>query len=95
VAFALIIGYFVAFIPLYFIALWAWRGQTIGQMAMHIKVIARNSGTGIGPGSAILRLIGYIFSVALLFIGFLMVLWDSEKRGLHDRIANTIVVEIP
>ncbi len=95
VAFVLIGGYFVAFVPIYFIALWAWRGQTIGQMAMHIQVITRNGNTDIGLGSSILRLVGYIFSTAFFFIGFLMVLWDSEKRGLHDRIANTIVIEIP
>jgi uncharacterized RDD family membrane protein YckC len=94
-AFALIAGYFVAFVPLYFIAFWAWRGQTMGQMAVHIQVIARNGGSDIGLGSSVLRLIGCIFSTALLFIGFLMVLWDSEKRGLHDHIANTIVIEIP
>lgn len=90
---AIVLGTYPVFSALYFIVLWTWRGQTVGQMAMHIAVVARD-GYRIGWGSSVLRYIGFVLSIVLLFIGFLIALWDGEKRGLHDRIARTVVIEI-
>jgi uncharacterized RDD family membrane protein YckC len=44
-------------------------------------------------GTAILRLIGYLLSTVLLFAGFLMIAFDRQRRALHDRLADTLVVE--
>ena len=84
--------YFFPFFPLYFLALWVWRGQTVGKMAMAIKVVRRD-GHRLGVGTALLRLVGYLFSTLLLFAGFLMIAFDRQRRGLHDRLADTVVVE--
>jgi uncharacterized RDD family membrane protein YckC len=84
--------YFFIFFPLYFLALWVWRGQTVGKMAMAIKVVRRD-GHPLGVGTALLRLVGYLFSTLLLFAGFLMIAFDPQRRGLHDRLADTLVVE--
>ena len=80
------------FVPAYFLGLWAWRGQTVGKMAMAIKVVRRD-GSRVGLGTEALRLIGYLFSTLLLFGGFLMIAFDRQRRGLHDRLADTVVVE--
>ena len=86
--------YFVAFVPLYHVLLWSSRGQTVGMMAVHIKVLSRNGGRLTRRRSA-LRLFGYAASVLPLFLGLLMALFDGKRRTLHDRLAGTVVVEEP
>ena len=93
VAAIIVLIYFVAFVPLYFVGLWAWRGQTLGKMAVAIRVV-RTDGRPVGVGAALLRLVGYLFSTLLLFAGFLMIVFDRQRRGLHDRLADTIVVDL-
>ncbi|KKS12067.1 hypothetical protein A2617_04735 [Candidatus Daviesbacteria bacterium RIFOXYD1_FULL_41_10] len=68
--------------------------QTIGKKVMHLKVV---DSTGKTPGvmTFFLReIIGKFVSSIILMIGFLMILWDSKKQGLHDKIANTFVVKV-
>ena len=77
----------------YFIGLWAWRGQTLGQIAAHIKVV-RQDGKPMDLGTAVLRFIGYVVCVLTLGIGFLLVAFDERKRGLHDRLAGTYVIPL-
>ena len=48
-------------------------------------------GSPITPGAAVLRYIGTYISRLILFIGYIMVAFDPQKRGLHDRIAGTVV----
>jgi uncharacterized RDD family membrane protein YckC len=93
VAAIIILLYFAPFVPLYFVGLWTWRGQTLGKMAMAIRVV-RPDGRSVGVGAALLRLVGYLFSTLLLFAGFLMIAFDHQRRGLHDRLADTIVVDL-
>lgn len=93
VAAIIILAYFVAFVPLYFVGLWTWRGQTLGKMAIAIRVV-RSDGRPMSVGAALLRLVGYLFSSLLLFVGFLMIVFDRQRRGLHDRLADTVVVDL-
>lgn len=94
VAAAIVLVYVLVFVPLYHILLWSWRGQTVGMMAVHIKVLSRNGGRVTRRRSA-LRLFGYAASVLPLFLGLLMALFDRKRRTLHDRLAGTVVVEEP
>ena len=94
VAVAVILTYVLAFVPLYHIVLWSWWGQTIGKMAVHIKVLSRTGGQ-VSLGRSALRLLGYAASVAPLFLGVVIALFDREHRTLHDRLADTVVVELP
>jgi uncharacterized RDD family membrane protein YckC len=88
----IILVYFFPVLPLYFLALWAWRGQTVGKMAMAIRVVRRD-GRPLGVGVSLIRLIGYLLSTLPLFAGFLMIAFDQQRRALHDRLADTLVVE--
>lgn len=83
----------LAFVPLYHIVLWAWRGQTIGQMAVHVRV-TRPDGCPIGLGRAVVRFIVYGLSVLFLFTGFLPAFWDHWRRGLPDLVAGTVVIDL-
>ncbi len=69
-------------------------GQTPGKMALRIKVI-RTDGSPLGYGRAALReVLGKFISGILLGIGYLMVAFDSQKQGLHDKIADTYVIKL-
>ncbi len=69
-------------------------GQTPGKMALRIKVI-RTDGSQIGYGRAALReVLGKFISGILLGIGYLMIIFDSQKQGLHDKIADTYVIKL-
>lgn len=94
VAVAVLLTYLLAFLPLYHVLLWSWWGQTIGKMAVHVKVLSR-SGRRVSLGRSALRLLGYLASVAPLFLGIVIALFDRERRTLHDRLAGTVVVELP
>ena len=48
-----------------------------------------------GYGTAFLReVIGKFISSILLCIGYLMVAFDGQKQGLHDKIAGTYVIKL-
>src|SRR3989304_174734 len=94
VAVAVLLTYVLAFLPLYHVLLWSSRGQTIGMMAVHIKLLSRTGGR-VSLRRSALRLLGYAASAAPLFLGIVIALFDHERRTLHDRLAGTVVVELP
>lgn len=70
------------------------KGQTPGKMVVGIKVVD-SKGNKIGLGTAALReIIGKIVSYLIICLGFLWIAFDKQKRGWHDIIANTRVVEV-
>jgi uncharacterized RDD family membrane protein YckC len=69
-----------------------WRGATPGKKFVHIKIIDAKTHKDINNKQAITRSLSYIISMALFFIGFLMVGFRKDKRGLHDLLAGTIVI---
>ena len=77
----------------YFIGLWAWRGQTLGQMVVNVQVV-QTDGTPVDLRTAVLRFLGYIVCYLTLGIGFLLVAFDERKQGLHDKIAGTYVIPV-
>jgi uncharacterized RDD family membrane protein YckC len=78
----------------YFAAFWSTTGQTPGCRALRIRVCAR-SGATIAPGRALVRFGALLLAALPLFAGFLPILFDDRRRGLHDMIAGTVVVEQP
>lgn len=45
-----------------------------------------------GTGRSLLRLLGLGLAIVPLFAGFLPVLVDARRRGLHDYMASTVVL---
>jgi uncharacterized RDD family membrane protein YckC len=85
----LVVGavYFTAFIG-------AERGQTLGQMALGIRVVGLDTGSSIGYGRAFIRWLVSLISAAVLLLGYLWMLWDKEKQCWHDKAANDVVVPV-
>jgi uncharacterized RDD family membrane protein YckC len=80
----------------YFVFFWSTTGETPGSRLMRIRVLdAREAGSRLRPRRGLLRFGGMIVSTIPLFAGFLLILVDDRRRGLHDRIARTVVVYLP
>ena len=69
-----------------------WRGATPGKRFVHIKIVDAKTFKDIDNKQAITRSFGYIVSTLILLIGFIMVAFRNDKRGLHDLLAGTSVV---
>lgn len=68
------------------------RQASLGKMALGLKVTGMN-GQRISFLNATGRYFGKILSGIILLIGYLMVLWDDKRQGLHDKLAGTLVVK--
>lgn len=66
------------------------KQATLGKMAVGIKV-----GKANGEKISFLNAVGRYFAKALsgliLYIGYIMVAFDTKNQGLHDKLANTYV----
>jgi uncharacterized RDD family membrane protein YckC len=78
----------------YFVLFWTLTGETPGMRLMALRVISRD-GDPLGFGQALLRLIGAILAAIPFFAGYLLILVDDRRRGLHDMIAGTTVIYAP
>jgi len=82
--FAVQIGYQTFFLGKY--------GATPGKMLCKLQVVTAEGGR-IGYGRAAGRAFAEILSGMLCYIGYLLVLFDGQKRALHDHICNTRVIQ--
>jgi uncharacterized RDD family membrane protein YckC len=87
IVFIVSIGYFPFF--------WARSGSTPGMRLFRLRVVRDKDGGAIGAGTAILRLIGLWISFAVFYLGVIWILIDSRRRGWHDLLAGTVVIEEP
>ncbi|HEY4911567.1 MAG TPA: RDD family protein [Methylomirabilota bacterium] len=71
---------------------WLW-GQTLGKMALQIKVVSMDGGP-LSFGQATGRYFATFLSALILCIGFIMAGIRSDKRALHDLLAGTRVVRL-
>lgn len=74
----------------YYVYFWGVRGATPGKRLLGLVVQGQDGRQPIGPGRAVLRLLGYGVSGLVFGIGFLMIAFGGS--GLHDQIAGTRVV---
>jgi uncharacterized RDD family membrane protein YckC len=87
VAFILVqnVGYLVAFTA---------GGQTLGKMALGIRVVQAGSDDPLDIGHAVLRTIVWLALAVPAGLGFLTAIPGRDHRGLHDRFAGTRVVRV-
>jgi uncharacterized RDD family membrane protein YckC len=91
---ALVMGFvlFLAIAVTYLLVFHITLGRTLGMRVLKIKVIDVY-GDPPSPARCVARCAGYLAGVATLFLGFLWIGFDSEKRGLQDWIAGTYVIK--
>ena len=78
---------------IYFIGMWTWRGQTLGLMVVNAKVV-KTDGKPIDLRAAVIRYLGYLLCGLTLGLGFLLIAFDKRKQGLHDKLAETYVINV-
>ena len=77
----------------YLVLFHAGAGQTIGKRLVGVRVI-EGYGQPRGLGRAALRTLALIPSVGLVGLGVLWIGFDRERRALHDRLADTLVIHV-
>ena len=75
----------------YFVFFWSVSGSTPGMALVRLRVLTVG-GRSLGPGRALIRLAGLLFSIAIVFLGFLPALVSDRRRALPDYLAGTVVV---
>lgn len=81
-------------IPLAYYGILNGQGQTVGKMAMKIKVVDEATGAPIGFGRGVVRYLMYVLMNAAIYIGDIMWLAHPEHRGWHDKVAKTSVIRV-
>ncbi|MCS6785829.1 MAG: RDD family protein [Thiobacillaceae bacterium] len=73
---------------------WSWRhgGQTLAMKTWRIRLV-RTDGAPVGLKQAWLRYALAVLGLLAGGLGFVWALWDRERQFLHDRLANTRLVE--
>ncbi|MDH3708556.1 MAG: RDD family protein [Cyclobacteriaceae bacterium] len=83
----------VVVVWLYYALMESGKNQaTLGKMVLNLKVTDMNGGP-ISFGRATGRYFGKIISGAILYIGYIMIAFTDKQQGLHDMIANCLVVK--
>ena len=77
----------------YFISMTYFFSQTLGKMIMKIKV-ETNKGDKLSFTDVIYReLVGRLLTIFLANLPYLAIAFTNKKKGLHDYIADTVVVK--
>lgn len=79
----------------YFVTFWSTTGQTPGNRLLGIRVRRAEDGDVLRPFRAFVRLVALALAAIPLLAGFLPILFDDRRRGVHDMIAGTVVVSAP
>jgi len=74
----------------YFVVFWSVGGQTPGMRAMHV-LVTKVDGGALSLGRSIVRVMWLGLCIIPFFLGFLPVLFNERRRGLHDLVAGTVV----
>ena len=89
-----VVGIFVVSL-LYLPWFWGHGGQTPGLKIMHLRVVREQDGGPLSMGTAFVRLVGYWISGAVFYLGFIWILFDARRQGWLDKIAGTVVIQVP
>ena len=78
---------------IYLVAFWTLDRQTPGMRFMRLKIepVVEDD---VSFWDALRRLVGFVLSFVFL-IGYLMILFSDRRRGLLDRLGDTVVIYVP
>ena len=76
------------------ISFYFWNGKTIGKYFLRIKVLSLYH-EHLGLWHCIERSLGYFASALEFGFGYIQAFWNPNRMTLHDKIGETIVIELP
>jgi uncharacterized RDD family membrane protein YckC len=74
--------------------MWKYKGTTIGGIVCGLRVV-RLDDRPLDWQTTVVRALGCFLSLAVAGLGFVWVVFDSERQSWHDKIAGTVVVRPP
>jgi uncharacterized RDD family membrane protein YckC len=74
--------------------MWKYKGATIGGIVCGLRVV-RLDDLPLDWPTTVVRALGCFLSLAVAGLGFVWVVFDSERQSWHDKIAGTVVVRPP
>lgn len=84
-------GAWIVVASLYLFSFWTLTGQTPGMRSMGLQV-RRSDGTPLDSRHAFRRVFGIGLCVITLGAGFFAALFSDRRRGLQDRVADSVVL---
>ena len=67
-------------------------GGTPGKLLLHLRIV-RSDFSRVTYSRAAIRFFGLLISDLTMYIGYIMVAFDPQRRALHDYIADTRVIK--
>lgn len=86
--------YLLAICFFYYTGFWVRGGQTLGLRTWRMKLVTKEGGP-ISWGLALKRFAYAWLSLLCLGLGFLWVLYDSNRLAWHDRLSGTKLIQLP
>ena len=75
----------------YFALAWTGGGKTPGMWLVGVQVVGQD-GSRAGTKRGLVRTLAFPLSFILLGLGFVSILFEHDRRALHDLIADTAVI---
>ncbi|HTP38937.1 MAG TPA: RDD family protein [Steroidobacteraceae bacterium] len=85
---------FLLVLAVYGAVMWKLRGTTVGGIVCKLQV-RRLDARPLDWGTVVVRALGSFLSLAVAFLGFIWIAFDSERQSWHDKLAGTVVVQLP
>jgi uncharacterized RDD family membrane protein YckC len=80
---------------LYFtVSFYFFKGQSIGKYLLRLKVLSLYH-EHLGLWHCFERSLGYFASALEFGFGFIQAFWNPNRMTLHDKIGETIVIQLP
>jgi len=76
---------------LYYAYFWGVSGRTPGMFLLGVEVVGQD-GSHTGGRRGLVRTLAFPLSFILLGLGFISILFQHDRRALHDLIAGTAVI---
>lgn len=73
-----------------FVAAWSYTAATPGKWLLRMRIVDEKTGKRPGQRQCVLRFAAGIIGL----IGFPWIYFDKKHRGLHDKIAGTVVIKV-
>jgi uncharacterized RDD family membrane protein YckC len=77
------------------LVLWDRKQGTVGKLLLGLRIVDAETLMPLSRKQELIRYLGYFFSTLPLGLGFLWILVDARKQGFHDRLAGSVVIQIP
>jgi uncharacterized RDD family membrane protein YckC len=73
--------------------MWAVWGTSPGKRVVRLRIVDADTGKPMTARQAMMRTVGYLLTFCIFGAGFLWVFFNPRKQALHDRLANTVVID--